>query len=83
MPGKPILVNKAWRPTERWIRMQHKADPNGAKAGGLQSPRKRDFRFAPTSVKGEAVIGYRNPLTMRVVDPVGDGNLKSSNSPGR
>ena len=58
-------------------------NPNVAKAGGLQSPRKRDFRFAPTSVRGEAVIGYRDPLTTRVADPVEDGNLESSSFPGR
>jgi hypothetical protein len=40
-------------------------NPNVAKAGGLQSQ----------GVKGEAVIGYRNPLTTR--------DLKSSSSPGR
>jgi len=40
-------------------------DPNVAKAGGLQSQ----------GVKGEAAIGYRNPLTTR--------DLKSSSSPGR
>ena len=39
--------------------------PNVAKAGGLQSQ----------GVKGEAVIGYRNPLITR--------DLKSSSSPGR
>ena len=57
--------------------------PNVAKAEGLQSPRKRDFRFAPTSVKGEAVIGYREPLTTRVADSDEDGNLRSSSFPER
>ena len=52
--------------------------PNVAKAGGLQSPRKRDFRDAPTSAEGEAVIIYCEPLATRVEDPVEDGNLKSS-----
>jgi hypothetical protein len=49
--------------------------PNVAKAEGLQSPRNRDFHFAPTSVKGEAVIDYRDPLTTR--------DLMSSSFPGR
>ena len=40
-------------------------DPNVAKAGGLQSQ----------GVKGEAVIGYRDPLTTR--------DLESSSFPGR
>jgi len=40
-------------------------NPNVAKAGGLQSQ----------GVKGEAVIGYRDPLTTR--------DLKSSRFPGR
>jgi len=40
-------------------------NPNVAKAGGLQSQ----------GVKGEAVIGYRNPLTTQ--------DLKSSSFPGR
>ncbi len=50
-----------------------KNDPNVAKAGGLQSQ----------GVKGEAVIGYRDPLITRVADPVEDGNLKSSSFPER
>ena len=47
--------------------------PCDAKAGGLESQ----------GVKGEAVIGYRDPLTTRVADPVEDGDLKSSRFPGR
>jgi hypothetical protein len=40
-------------------------NPNDAKVGGLQSQ----------GVKGDAVIGYRDPLTTR--------DLKSSSFPGR
>ncbi len=47
--------------------------PNVEKAGGLESQ----------GVKGEAVFGYRDPLTTRVADPVEDGDLKSSSFPGR
>ena len=48
-------------------------NPNVAKAGGLQSQ----------GVKDDDVIGYCDPLTMRVVDPVEDGDLKSSSFPER
>ena len=58
-------------------------DPNVAKAGGFQSPRKRDFRFTPTSAEGDAVVLYCNPLATRVADPVEDGDLESSGFPER
>ena len=57
--------------------------PNVAIAGELQSPRKRDFRFATTSTEGEAVIICCEPLATRVADPVEDGNLEFSGFPAR
>ena len=59
-------------------------DPNVAKAGGFQSPRKRDFRFAhQQGAEGDAVVLYCNPLATRVADPVEDGDLESSRFPER
>jgi hypothetical protein len=44
-----------------WIHILSRKNPNVAKAGGLQSQ----------GVKGEAVLGYRKPLTKKDLMPSG------------